>query len=133
MTAYIGNDIMKTSYFVILCMITVFAGCSINGEYAKIKTTEIFSDYDGQKIQLSGTVAQEIWQHMIDAPETHPFINYICMGDEQVVVYSKDNIICDSTVKIFGVVKKVEGKSKKPGSKERQVEFHIVADKWECR
>ena len=54
------------------------------------------------------------------------------MGEDQLVVYSKEKINCSGLIRIEGLVIQIEGESKRPGSDEVYREIQIMVDGWEC-
>jgi hypothetical protein len=101
-------------------------------KYFEITGIETLMNNEGKSVTFEGTMARIPWQHMINHPDTHPNHTYINIGDNQIVVYSKDYINCKDKIKVFGTVIKVQGKSKRPGSGDLFTEYQVVADKWEC-
>jgi len=89
-------------------------------------------EYIGKKVRLEGYVSDMPWQHLIDFSDEYPEINYIDCDKEQIVVYTKGPIMCESKVRIEGILKKVAGESKRPGSEEVYYEYQIVGETFEC-
>ncbi len=87
---------------------------------------------EGARVVIEGTVAREIWQHMMAPPRGYGHETYFDMGGGQIVVYSKEPIACDGTVRASGTVVKIEGSSKDPRRKEAVTEYHVAIDSWEC-
>jgi hypothetical protein len=86
----------------------------------------------GNRIVIVGTVSGTPWQHMVDPRPSHPHETYFDMGGGQIVVYSREPIVCSGTVRVAGTVIRLEGSSKDPRRKETCTEYHVLADTWEC-
>lgn len=87
----------------------------------------------GKSMELTGTISDTPWQHMIDAPRGYENANYVDFADgDQMVVYSKTPMECEGDVNIKGRYVEIEGTSKRPGSDESYTELQIMADEFEC-
>ncbi|MCG3226653.1 MAG: hypothetical protein H7645_07025 [Candidatus Heimdallarchaeota archaeon] len=92
-----------------------------------------FEKYLGKEITLKGRISETPWQHMIDTSHNFDHIYYLDLeGGDQIVFYSKEPVVCSSSIKIEGKVIRVVGESKRPGSDTTFIEYQIVAEKWEC-
>ena len=70
---------------------------------------------------------------MIGFFDTHPYSEYINdEDDDQTVVYFKSQVRCPGKLRIIGKVIKIEGRSKRPGSDQKVVEYQILADEYKC-
>lgn len=92
-------------------------------------------DKVGKKIALRGKISDVPWQHMIEDVENYNHIYYFDLeGGNQIVIYSKAEIQCASSLSVTRKVIEVRGKSKRPGKIDdiTYVEFHIIVDDWTC-
>jgi len=92
-------------------------------------------DKVGKKIALKGKISDIPWQHMIEDVEGNNHIYYFDLEHgNQIVIYSKAEIQCTSSLSITGKVIEVRGKSKRPSKIDdiTYVEYHIVVDDWDC-
>jgi len=102
-------------------------------DYVLLDDDSYLGSYSGRRVILEGTLSDIPWQHLIDIPDSHPEISYLNTdGGGQTVLYSKDSMKCSRRVQIKGTVVEVQGKSKRPGSKEQYREFQIIVDAWNC-
>jgi hypothetical protein len=101
-------------------------------DYISLAESEGLQNHEGKKVSFEGTIAMVPWQHLIELPDTHRNINYVNVGKDQVVVYTKEAIECKAKVLVRGTVVKIQGKSKRPGSDEVFTEYQVVADSWQC-
>ena len=116
-------------YFIIISILTI--GCDKMTEYVEVKDTGDLQEFEGKKVAIEGSISDMPWQHLINFPETHPVITYLDIGGDQIVIYTQDSLNCTGKVKVNGTVVKVQGTSKRPGSDETYVEYHIIVDSWE--
>jgi hypothetical protein len=112
-------------------LLCIFLGCSTIQQEIIRDAGELWGQ-DGKHVVVEGTVAKEIWQHMIASTPTHPHETYFDIGKQQAVIYSKDEITCTGTLRVEGTVLKIEGSSKNPRRKETVTEYHIMVDAWKC-
>ena len=110
----------------------IFTGCGTSQHQGTIRDARELWGLDGKHVVVEGTVAKEIWQHMMAPTRTHPHETYFDIGKQQVVIYSRDEIACTGTVRVEGTVVKIEGSSKDPRRKETCTEYHILVDAWKC-
>jgi len=120
-----------------MVMILVAALGAVSGHAAKpgrdiIREAGALWGREGAMVTIEGTVAREIWQHMVAPPKGYGHETYFDMGTFQIVIYSKDQIECDGTVRATGTVVRIEGSSKNPRRKEACTEYHVAVDSWEC-
>jgi hypothetical protein len=110
----------------------VIAGCNAGPHHGIIRDAREIWGQEGKHVVVEGTVAKEIWQHMMAPTRTHPHEAYFDIGNQQIVIYSKDPITCSGTVQVAGTVVKIEGSFKDPRRKESCTEYHITVDTWKC-
>jgi hypothetical protein len=122
----------RINIIAILPILCIFAGCGTSQHHGIIRDGGELWGQDGKHIVVEGTVAKEIWQHMMAPTRTHPHETYFDIGKQQVVIYSRDAIACTGTVRVEGTAVKIEGSSKNPRRKETCTEYHIMADAWKC-
>lgn len=102
-------------------------------DYIALASDADLSQYVDKKVSIEGSVSQAPWQHMMLHFPDKPVENYFDLETVQIIVYSEKELPLKK-LRIFGTVVKLEGDSKRPGTKiddPKYVEFHIVADKWE--
>ena len=100
-------------------------------EYNRVSYIYELKNHVDGKVVITGKVTNIPWQHLINPPQDYCAINYFdCKGD-QTVVYSKEPIHVREEINVFGKAVKIMGTSKRPGSNDVFVEYHIVAEKWE--
>lgn len=88
---------------------------------------------NGTKAEISGTISDQPWQHMVDFPEEYVFLTYIDYNDgDQIVAYSKEYIECQEAVMLSGEYFLLEGTSKRPGSDEPYSEMQFKVNSYEC-
>ena len=94
-----------------------------------------FEENVGKDVALKGKISEEIWQHMLEYVESHPYENYFNLSDRniQIVVYAKKKIDCEDEIIIKGKLIQLRG-NKHPRSKvnESYIEYHLIADSWKC-
>lgn len=120
-----------------MVVIIAAALCAASGYAAKpdrgiIRDAGALWGREGARVTIEGKVAREIWQHMMAPPGGYGHETYFDMGRFQIVIYSRDLIECDGTVRATGTVVKIEGSSKNPRRKEACTEYHVAVDSWEC-
>ena len=89
----------------------------------------------GEKITLIGRVSNVMWQHFNVNIQDYPHINYMDLDDtHQIVVYSKEPIICKNIIELSGEVIKIDTKNNDPKSKIHDgfVEYQLIVDSWKC-
>jgi hypothetical protein len=122
---------------IIVCLmgslLAACAGTAMN--YQKNIPVTDLRTHDGERVELRGRVSNTPWQHLIANPEGFPHSCYFDVDDYQIVVYSKQPIVCQGLLSVRGAVVKVQGSSQRPGTKadETFVEYHLAADEWDCR
>lgn len=101
--------------------------------YFKIEPQHDLGSRIGAKVKLEGRISNVPWQHMIHWPEGYPQIAYFDFElGRQTVLYSKSAIACPGPMTVWGTVLKIQGETKRPGSDEPVVEYHILVDRFEC-
>jgi hypothetical protein len=101
--------------------------------YFKIEPQHDLGGRVGAKVKLEGRISNVPWQHMIRWPEGYPQIAYFDFElGRQTVLYSKSAIACPGPLTVWGTVLKIQGETKRPGSDEPVVEYHILVDRFEC-
>ncbi|MHA1913693.1 MAG: hypothetical protein ACW986_04080 [Promethearchaeota archaeon] len=89
----------------------------------------------GKKAKIIGEIAKDIWQHLTEYIDSHPYMYYFNLKDgHQIVIYTKEDISCKNRLEIYGEVIKVEGKHKNPRSKihDKFLEYQLIVENWEC-
>lgn len=89
----------------------------------------------GKKVKILGKVSNVMWQHMFAGHPSHTVENYIDLeGNCQIVVFTKQKIICKNRVEIIGKVVVVESDVGNPNVKihDEFREYQIIADSWKC-
>ena len=126
--------IMFSKYILVTACLISVSSCA-GSAYVRLQSANGMSQYEGRKVELSGRVSETPWQHLMANPEGYGLSYYFDVGDFQIVVYSKSPIECPGVILVRGTVIKVQGSSKRPGTKadESFVEYHVTADSWECR
>jgi hypothetical protein len=117
---------------ILITVFVVISGCSGNKKYEYLEGTSELGGCIGKRIVLEGTISPMPWQHMINNNQGYPYIEYFDVGEDQLVVYSKEKIDCGGLLRVEGRVIQIEGKSKRPGSDEVYREIQIEVDGWEC-
>jgi hypothetical protein len=89
----------------------------------------------GKNITVIGKCSSIPWQHLMAPSKEFPIENYFDLyNQEQIVVYSKQKLPENVSVKITGIVFEVRGGSKNPNEltkiDDSFVEYHINAEKW---
>ena len=103
-----------------------------------MNTVTKYSDFEGnveKTVKVIGKLAKEIWQHLTQFVDSHPYLNYFDLEDEcQFVIYTKDSITCEGKMEIIGKLIKVERKRKNPRSKihDEYFEYQLLVDSWKC-
>lgn len=120
--------IMKKLLIIPVISIMAFTSCSCEPvPNEKLQLTI------GEPIEITGTLSDQPWQHMIDIREDYPYIAYVDFEDgDQLVVYTKQLAICDGEFGVKGTVIEIEGESKNPNSDEKYTEVQIIADEITC-
>jgi len=97
-----------------------------------------YSDFEGnleKTVKITGNLAREIWQHLTQFFDSYPYMNYFDLDDGyQIVIYTKDEILCKESLEISGKLIKIEGRRKNPRSKinDKFFEYQLLVDSWEC-
>ncbi len=89
----------------------------------------------GKKINFKGKIATAIWQHMTKRVDTHPNMIYFDLEDDsQIILYSKDEIVCKGLIEIKGSVIELESDYNNPDVKisDKFSEYHVIVDSWRC-
>ena len=121
-------------YFFALLLVV----CCVSSGYAKkIKYTPVsdpaaLKNYVGKKVIVEGKISKIPWQHLVNPPKTHPVDYYFDMEKFQIVIYAKEKIACDKTLKVFGEVIELRGAGKGSKADETFKEYHVVVDSWKC-
>jgi hypothetical protein len=115
--------------------LAVVCACAGTGGYVKLDSTVGMNGFEGRRIELIGRISETPWQHLISNPEGYDFSYYFDVAESQIVIYSKIPLACRGQLTVRGIVVKVQGSSKRPGSKadESYGEYHLAVDGWECR
>ncbi|HEB32437.1 MAG TPA: hypothetical protein ENI15_16450 [Spirochaetes bacterium] len=122
---------MKHSVMLIIVLV-LFSGCAGKKKYEYLEGTSQLTGYIGKRIVLEGRISTMPWQHMIDDNPDYRYMEYFDVGEDQLVIYSKEKIDCGGLVRLEGSVIQIEGKSKRPGSDEVYREMQITVEGWEC-
>jgi hypothetical protein len=117
---------------VLAAAILITGGCAPVKPSGEIRDAVGLGSQVGKKIVIMGTVSDMPWQRMIDPRPSHPHETYFDMGSSQIIVYSREPIECNGTVRITGTVIMLEGSSRDPRRKETCTEYQVLADSWEC-
>jgi hypothetical protein len=128
--------IMKArSWMELLLPAMIMAACAGTGSYARLESGAGLGAYEGRRVEIRGRISETPWQHLISNPEGYGQSYYFDVGDSQIVIYTKAPLDCAGELTVRGTVVRVQGSSKRPGSKadESYIEFHIAVDGWECR
>jgi len=100
--------------------------------YKELGDTDRLSLHVGQKVQLSGKIAVEIWQHMVGSFDGYPYSAYFDLAGSQIVIYSRTRLPDSGRLLLRGTVVKLEGGSKNPGkSDEIYFEYHLLVDEYD--
>jgi hypothetical protein len=94
-----------------------------------------FESNIGKKVKIIGKLAKEIWQHITTFVETHPYMNYFDLEDgHQIVIYTKEDLLCNKKIETTGELIKAEAKHKNPRSKitDKYFEYQLIVDSWKC-
>ena len=89
----------------------------------------------GKKIHLIGKISTIMWQNFNVDIQDHPHINYVDLDDKhQIVIYTKEPVICKDTIELSGEVIKIDSKDNDPKSKIHDgfIEYQIIVDSWRC-
>lgn len=94
-----------------------------------------FESNIGKKVKIIGNLATEIWQHITMFVESHPFMHYFDIDDgHQIVIYTKEDLICSNKIETTGELIKAEARHKNPRSKitDKYFEYQLIVDSWKC-
>jgi hypothetical protein len=123
---------MRGKFISLSILIFFLLGCISCQSQAIILQAGKLEKHEGRKVVIQGSVAKEIWQHMVAPSREYPHETYFDMKDFQIIIYSKDTITCPGKVQAAGTVIRLEGSSRDPRRKEAVAEFHVYVDTWEC-
>jgi hypothetical protein len=101
-------------------------------EYRKLTQLSQLSDYENQEVSITGKISSIPWQHLIGSFKGYSRDYYFDVGDDQIVIYSKEEINCTSGLTVYGTVTKVAGHSKDERVNVVYTEYHILVDRWEA-
>ncbi len=127
----------RTSAWLVLTL----AACSVSAvstsEYQPIEDASTFKSHVGEKVQIEGSCASTIAQHLVGGFESHPYSTYFDVGRRQIVIYSKTAAPERGRHRVYGTVVEVRGPPKRPGqppskADDNQAEYHLLADRWEA-
>ncbi|MFW9973299.1 MAG: hypothetical protein ACFFDF_24155 [Candidatus Odinarchaeota archaeon] len=80
-----------------------------------------YSDFEGnlgKTVTIIGKLSKVIWQHLTVFIDSLPYMNYFDLEDGyQIVIYSKDSILCEEKIEVDGKLIKTEASRKNPRSK----------------
>lgn len=100
--------------------------------YLPLADTADFAQRVGQRVAVVGRISREPWQHMIADVPSHPHAHYFDdLTGDQIVIYAEESIEAEGAIRVRGQVYEVAGRSKRPGSTDRYVEYHLTVDAWE--
>lgn len=139
---------LKSALVVLLGLVLMAAGTACKGKggeaggakagpsddgYFKIEPQHDLGSRVGAKVRLDGRISNLPWQHMIHWPDGYSQMAYFDFElGRQTVLYAKSAIACPGPLTVWGTVVKIQGESKRPGSQEPIVEYHILVDRFEC-
>ena len=90
----------------------------------------------GNKVKVKGTIAKEIWQHLVLSVREYPYMEYFDLDeDHQIVVYSKDKIEWEGKLELVGELLKAKGDSKNPRRKVHDdiyFKYQLMVEMWKC-
>jgi len=99
--------------------------------YTKVDNITSFKDFIGKKIKVSGTISNTPWQHIMAGDSAHPFSYYFDINDEQTVIYTKADIMCQTKrIEVYGSVIEIISGSEKTGSDYK--ECQILVECFKC-
>jgi hypothetical protein len=109
-----------------------------NSEYNKIESYNELMERINNKVAFEGVISEIPWQHMIKYEDPYNNINYVDIKSKegkkpiQIVVYTKTEAPgSGSKINFSGTVRKITGKSKRPGSDQVVTEIQVDADDFE--
>ena len=88
----------------------------------------------GERVVVEGTVAEIPMQHLVADYPSHPHMFYFEIGDQQIVVYGREEGPRSGRLRIEGTVVELIGGGKRAVDRdfdEPHREYHIQADRWE--
>ena len=85
----------------------------------------------GQRVTMQGTLAAIPWQHMLSPPAGTQHHYYFNVGARQIVLYSKDELACKTTLEVTGTVLELAGAAQR-GSPDGLKEYHLDVASWRC-
>jgi hypothetical protein len=127
---------MLKKQIIILILLSLFLfACVGSSMYVRLDSTVGLQNYTGKRVELSGRISATPWQHLMVTPESFRYSCYFDVSGDQIVIYTKQELICSGELSVRGTVVKAQGPPKKAGSKadESWVEYQIEVDDWECR
>ena len=97
------------------------------------ETKKFLAQNEGKTITITGKISDVIWQHIISATKSHPYLFYFDLKDGyQIIVYTKNQINCEERVEVTGEVIRVEVNEDADSKAEGLVEYNLIADTWKC-
>ena len=114
----------------LVTVILLLTGCTNMNDYLPLRDTYSLSTLVDRKVSIGGIVANEPWQHMIGEFPGYDHIAYFDTDTDQIVIYSRKPVPAGIPITVYGKVRQVGGKSKRPGDDTAYKEYHILVDKW---
>ena len=97
------------------------------------ETKNYLAQNEGKIITITGKISDVIWQHIISARKSHPYLFYFDLKDGyQIIIYTKNQIDCEERVEVTGEVIRVEVNEDADSKAGGLVEYHLIADTWKC-
>ena len=97
------------------------------------ETRNYLAQNEGKTIKITGKISNVIWQHIISAPKSHPYMSYFDLEDGyQIIIYTKNQITCKEKVEVKGEIIRIEGNKNTDSKSAGLIEYHIIADTWKC-
>lgn len=115
----------------LLLLATALALTAADGVAAQERPMNL-SDHEGEVVEVEGRISENPWQHLIDARRAASALYFDLDDGDQIVAYAPEPQSCPGRLRLTGVVIRVEGRSKRPGSDERYAEHQLEVTKVEC-
>jgi hypothetical protein len=85
----------------------------------------------GKTVMIQGKISDIPWQHMMAPPAGTKHDYYFNIGERQIVLYTKEELVCGTTLEVTGTVLEVAGASKRGGPAMFK-EYHLDVASWKC-
>ena len=125
---------MKTTISILYLFILTLAGTLPlpGADYRDASNRKSLKELVGEKVSLTGSISRVPWQHISGSFKGYPYNYYFDLKETQIIIYTPKKIQCTGALTVYGTVVEVKGLSK-GDPREAFREYHLLAERWDCR